>query len=122
MTAPADFTTDETGRIEIKLGSQLAGIIEPWDGPQFRTGAERVRGLGRIHAYFWITLPIDGGTDSKHPATSPKAARWLVLKALSQWFENAGPLCHAQAQALALQAELERDALQAPALFRAVHR
>ncbi len=118
MTAPADFTTDETGRIEIKLGAQLAGIIEPWDGAQIRNAM--VDPWQSIHAYFWITLPIDGGADAKHPATSPKAARWLVLKALARWFEDAGPLCHAQAQALALQAELERDALQAPALFRKI--
>lgn len=112
MTDPATFIILPSGRMEIMLGTQLAGIIEPWDGPHIGTGH------GHVGAYFWITLPIDGGSDVKRPAPSPQVARWLILKKLADWFDAAGPLFGYIVETLAAQAQMEREALDAPALLR----
>ena len=101
---PATFVINPSGRVEVMLGKQLVGIIEPWDGGQIRNG------FGRIEAYYWITLPIDGGHGRKFPTSSVNRARRLILHRLSEWFEAAGDLFAPIAEVLAAQAELEREA------------
>ena len=92
MTEPAVFHINASGRIEVMLGMHTIGIIEPWEGSR------------RINAYYWMIF--DGKT--RHPATSTKIARRLILHRMAEWFEAAGPCCHPLAEALSLQAEGER--------------
>jgi hypothetical protein len=105
MIAPAEFVIRPSGRIEVMLGQHLVGAIEPWHGAP------------KIEAYFWITLPVDGGASPKCPATSVALARRLILLRLAHWFEAAGPFFHAVGETLAMQSEEERSALEAPSLF-----
>ena len=107
MTLPATFVICRSGRTEVMLGNHLVGVIEPWDGGQIRNG------LGAIEAYYWITLPIDGGYSRKFPVSSIDKARRLILHRLSDWFEAAGLLFVPIAEVLAAQAELEREARSA---------
>lgn len=111
MIAPAEFVINPSGRIEVMLGTHLVGVVEPWDGMQGRHGGSRVG------AYFQITLPIDGHSGMKRPTASVAIARRLVLQRLADWFAAAGPCCQPLAEALALQAEDERQAQCAPSLF-----
>lgn len=108
----ATFVINPSGRIEVMLGRQLCGVIEPWDGPQLRSG------MGRIGAYCYTSLPVDGGAGQKLPATSVQAARHLILRKMAHWFDAAGPLFQMIAEALANQAQQEREAAMAPSLFR----
>ena len=103
-TEPALFVANPSGRIEVMLGLHLVGVIEPWDGPQIRNR------LGAIGAYYWITLPVDGGYSAKRPATSARIARRHILRRLAEWFEAAGPAFFEVALVLSAQAEDERAA------------
>jgi hypothetical protein len=98
MTEPAAFHINPSGRIEVVLGIHRIGIIEPWDGGQAKNS------FGKIGAYYWSIF--DGGM--RHPATSTKIARRLILHRLSQWFEAGGPFAQSLAEAFSLQAETER--------------
>lgn len=98
MTEPADFHIQRSGRIEVVLGTHVIGTIEPWDGATARNS------LGTIGAYYWTFF--DGGR--RHPATSPRIARRLILHRLAEWFEAAGPHCQSLAEAFSIQAEGER--------------
>jgi hypothetical protein len=104
MTEPVTFAVQRSGRIEVMLGNHLVGVIEPWDSVNIRNS------LGRIGAYWWITLPVDGGYSAKHPATSTRKSRRLILHRLAEWFDAAGPMFAPIAETLAAQAELEREA------------
>lgn len=103
MSEPALFVANPSGRIEVMLGKHVVGMIEPWDGPQVRNG------LGAIGAYYWIMLPVDGGGSPKRPATSPRAARRLILCRLAEWFEAAGPVFCEATMMLSVQAEMEAE-------------
>jgi hypothetical protein len=62
--SPATFVINPSGRIEVMLEKHLVGVIEPWHGGQIRNG------MGHIEAYYWITLPVDGGNGRKYPVSS----------------------------------------------------
>ena len=99
MTELAVFIINTSGRVEVTLGAHVVGTIEPWDGVQ------RQSSIGNIGAYY-STL-FSGA--QRFPASSPRAARRLILHRLAIWFETAGPLFSPIAETLAAQAELERE-------------
>lgn len=101
MTEPATFVIrNGTERIEVMLGAHVVGTIDPWEGVQ------RYASFGIIGAYY---STIFSGKQ-RWPASSPQAARRLILHRLAEWFEAAGPVFAPVAETLAAQAELEREA------------
>lgn len=103
MTDPALFVINRSGRVEVMLGKWLVGIIEPWADLHGHSV------LGRVNAYYWLTMPFDGAPMAKKAAPSTRVARRLLLHRLAEWFEAAGPVFAPIAETLAAQAELERE-------------
>jgi len=99
----AEFVINRYGSIEVMMGTHLIGAIEPRPDE------------GKIGAYYRILLPSKRATP--YPATSVEVARRLILQRLADWFGDAGPSFYPVANALALQSEDERAALESPPLF-----
>jgi hypothetical protein len=101
MPEAAEFVVQRSGRIEVMLGAHLVGVIEPW---AFGGG----RRFGEVRAHYRMLL--GEGRASPRGASSVGVARRQLLHRLAEWFDAAGPLFAPAAEALAAQAELEREA------------
>lgn len=91
MTDPAEFVINRSGRIDVVLGHHTIATIFPY------LGGARYR----------VMLP---GREGARLVRSIGVARRLVLHMLADWFDAAGPAFSPVAEALAAQAELEREA------------
>lgn len=91
----------DSGHIEVMLGTQLVGTIQPCEDPH------KLAPLG-ISACYSLKLPIDGSPGRDRAAANVTMARRQILYRIAEWFESAGISFRPIAYAVRAQAEAER--------------